>query len=415
MQIRTVLLSSLLLTAGVLLTTAQEQNSPDYPVFAGSVHITETLKVENSGEVHNLFDELGISGEIGLSEYTRFAGRIEISDLRGYNAGWTDGPAGYLFMDDGFNRTEVSLESDVLEQAGLDPAASVNLLIGYGSAQELLQMEFTEYRFERSSTSGIDGFNLAAAVRFGGRYSLTGAFNPASFNEEDKTDESAAGAGSPRPDVFGAFFMENDHRGTSWGPLIHFTSSGMQLFYDSSASLENNRLYGESLAGDAMTLGIGGWLEMSFAGMGIYGFGMTEYFRKYDRDGNDIVQAEWGAGFDIPVLSGIDANLSGSNAMVLSDGGEGSFMNFGLDVRAMLTDMFGAFGAAAAIGIMDTPGASLEGGVCLDFDYFEIYTGYSDHCIGADAKYAKGAFDKTEVKDGEALDGGFFLTVKASF
>ncbi len=388
------------------------EDTQNFPEFAGGADAVYTMKVENSGEVHNLFDELGFWGQVNLSEDSSFFARIEIGELMGYNAGWTSGPAGAIFYDDGFDRTLVYLESDVLEQAGLNPAATLNLKLGYGSHQELLVTESTQYRFERSSTSGIDGFNTSTTVSFNDRFFLTAAFNPASFNNSDKSGSSP----SSYPDVFGAFFMDNDHRGSSWGSQIHFTSSSLQVFYDSSANLGNNRLYDDPNIGEAMTLGIGGTLVLNFAGIDIFGFGMTEFFLMYDRNDTDIIQAEWCAGFKIPVLSGIDANLSGSNAITTSDGGENSFINFGLDVKAMMTDMFGIFGAAAAIGILDTPGAAFEGGLCFEFDHFQIYTGYSDHALWADPKYAKGAFDKTEVLEGgSAIGGGFFLTLKASF
>ena len=300
--------------------TAEELK--DYPKLSGGADITGTMKIENTGNVYNLFDDLEFWGELSLSEHSSFFARIEVGELMGYNAGWTSGPAGALFFDDGFNRTEVYLESDVLRQAGMDPGANLNLHLGYGSHQELLVMDFTQYRFERSSTSGIDGFNYSTTVSFQDRFYLTAAFNPASFNNDDKS------GGSNYPDIFSAFYMDNDHRGSSWGPLINFTSSSMQLFYDSSSNLENNRLYADlgPTPGEAMTLGIGGTLEMDFAGIDIFGFGMTEYFLMYDRNDADILQAEWGAGFMIPVLSGIDANLSGSNAMILSSSGDGSFI-----------------------------------------------------------------------------------------
>ena len=390
-------LAPLLLISSTLLMA---QDRLEYPHYAGGIDITGTMKVENSGDVHNLFDELGFWGEIELSEYSSFFARIEVGELMGYNAGWTNGPAGEIFLDDGYDRTGLYLESDILQQAGLNPAATLNLLLGYGSHQELLVMDFTQYRFERSSTSGIDGFNYSTTVSFNDRFYLTAAFNPASFNNAD---------------ILGAFFMDNDHRGSSWGSQIHFIGSSMQLFYDSLSNLDNNRLYADLNTGEAMTLGIGGTLELIFAGMDIFGFGMTEFFLMYDRNDDDIMQAQWGAGFKIPVLSGIDANLSGSNAVVFSGSGDGSYMNFGLDVRAMITPIFGLFGAAAAIGILDAPGASFEGGLCLNFEYFQIYSGYSNHALWTDPKYAKGAFDKTEVKDGKSLDGGFFMTVKAYF
>ena len=406
---KTILLTQVFLITSILLTA---QDQPEYPLLTGGIDVTGTMKVENSGNVHNLFDELGFWAEVEISKYSSFFARIEVGELMGYNAGWTNGPAGTIFLDDGFDRTQVYLESDVLQQAGLDPSVTLNLLLGYGSHQELLVMDFTQYRFERSSTSGIDGFNFSTTVSFNDRFYLTAAFNPASFNNDDKS------GGSVYPDVFGAFFMDNDHHGSSWGSQIHFFSSSLQLFYDSSSNLANNRLYSDLNPGEAMTLGIGGTLELDFAGIGILGFGMTEFFLMYDRNDDDIMQAQWGAGFNIPVLSGIDANLSGSNAVVFSGSGDGSYINFGLDVKVMITPVFGLFGAAAAIGILDTPGASFEGGFCLNFDYFQIYTGYSDHALWADPKYAKGAFDKIEVRDETpltAIGGGFFLTIKASF
>ncbi|RKX69227.1 MAG: hypothetical protein DRP70_04825 [Spirochaetes bacterium] len=359
----------------------------DFPSFSSGMNITETMKVENNGTVSNLFDEMSFRGELAINQFTHFYALIDFSEIM-YKAGLTD-------VYSGFDRTEVYLDSDVLPQAGL------NLHMGYGSHQELLVMDFTQYRFERSSTSGIDGFDFSTTLGWNDRFYVTTAFNPVSFE-----NINAGGY----PDVFAAFFMDNDHRGSSWGPLINFTSSSMQLFYDSSSNLDD--LY----PGEAMTLGIGGTLVMDFAGIDILGFGMTEYFLMYNRNDSDILQAEWGAGFTIPALSGIEANLSGSNAMILSDSGDGSYMNFGLDVKAMVTDIFGVFGAVAGIGILDKPGASAEGGVCLDFKYFQMYTGYSDHAIGTDAKYAKGAFDKIEIMDdGSTPGGGFFLTLKASF
>jgi len=370
----------------------------DYPLFTGGLNVTETMKVENNGNVSNLFDELNFRGEIELSEFTRFSALIDVGEM-------VDEP---VFQNDGFNRTEVYLESDVLHQAGLSPGANLNLRIGYGSHQQLLVMEFTRYRFERTSTSGIDGFNFSTTVGLNRQFFFTAGFNPLSF-------ENLNNAGYP--DVFGSFYLENDHRGSSWGSLIHFTSSSMQLFYDSSSNLENNRLYRTLNPGNAMTLGIGGTLVMDFAGINIFGFGMTEYFLMYNRNDSDILQAEWGAGFNIPVLSGIDANLSGNNSIVLSENGDGSYINFGLDVKAMFTDIFGIFGAVAGIGILDNPGVSVEAGLTLSFKYIQLYSGYSNHAIGTDAKYAKGAFDKIEVSsDGTtAPGGGFFLTFKTSF
>lgn len=383
------------------------QEDSEYPKLSGGAAFTDSMKVENDGSVSNLFDELEFRGEAVLSPYSSFFARIEVGELMGYNAGWTDGPAGEMFFDDGFERTRVYIESDVLQEAGLDPSATLNLLLGYGGHQEAMVVDYTGYRFERSSTSGIDGFDISTTVSFDNRFHLTAAFNPASFES------------TPYPDVFGAFEMEMDLSEISLGKLIHLESSAMQLLYDSSANLENNRLYYDLDLGDAMSVGIGGDLVLDFAGMGIYGFGMAEFMIMYDRNKTDIFQAEWCAGFDIPALSGIQANLSGNNAIFMGNGGDGNYMNIGLDVRAMMTDIFGIFGAGAAIGIMDIPGASFEGGVCLVFDYFEIYTGYSDHALWTDPKYAKGAFDKTEVKydgtDYSALGGGFFLTFKASF
>ncbi len=349
--------------------------------------------MENSGNVYNLFDELSFYGELIISPNTHFYALVDIPEIM-YKTGLID-------VYSGLDRTEVYLESDVLPQIGL------NLHMGYGSQQELLVMDFTRYRFERSSTSGIDGFDFSTTLGWNDRFYVTTAFNPVSFEKINS---------GGYPDVFASFFMDNDHRGSSWGPLIHFTSSSMQLFYDSSSNLGKNRLLNDLNPGEAMTLGIGGTLVMDFAGIEILGFGMTEYFLMYNRKDFDILQAEWGAGFSIPALSGIEANLSGSNAMILTGSGEGSYMNFGLDVKAMITDIFGVFGAVAGIGILDKPGASAEGGVCLNFRHFQIFTGYSDHAIGTDAKYAKGAFDKVEVmKDGSAPGGGFFFTLKASF
>ena len=364
-----------------------------------------SLKVENSGEVNNLFDQLGLWGKWDISPHSRLAGHLEFDELLGFNAGFTNGPAGTLFYDDGFYRTFARLDSDVLREAGKDPGANLNLAFGYGGHQELLVMEFTEYRFERAATSGIDGFNLAASVGFSDTYYLTAAFNPASIHWS---------AESPYPDVFTAFSMDNDHRGSFWGKQIHFLSSSLQLFYDSAANLGNNRLYDDLDTGEALTLGIGGTLELEGFGIYIFGFGMTEYFLMYDREDHDILQAQWCAGFGIPLLSGLDANLSGNNAIVMG-GGEGSYINFGLDMKLMITETFGLIGAAAALGLLDQAGASLEGGVCLEFKHFSIIAGYSDHTVGGASKYAKGAFDKTEWKDDRALEGGFFLSGRARF
>jgi len=66
---------------------------------------------------------------------------------------------------------------------------------------------------------------------------------------------------------------------------------------------------------------------------------------------------------------------------------------------------------------MYKPGASVEAGVCLIFENFEMFTGYSNHCIGTDAKYAKGAFDRIEQDTGgsSAPGGGFFLSLNTGF
>ena len=396
------------LAAIVLILVAAVGPWADEPGKSGidaGVEVLGTMKVENDGTVHSLFDELSASLAANLSDHTELFARAEALELMGYDAGWTSGQEGAVSRDDGFDRTEVRLSSDVLEQAGLDPRATVNLRIGYGSRQHALVQEFTRYRFERSGTSGIDGVDLAVSLRLGETYAFTAAMNPASFGD---------GSERSRPDVFAAFSLENDHRGVSWGNLLHFTSSSMQLFCDSRASLENNRLYDDLSPGEALTLGIGGTLALEFAGIGIFGFGMTEYFLIEDRGAHDILQAQWGAGFRIPLLAGMHANLSGSNAMVLSDD-EGSYMNFGLDVVCMLTDLFGLAGAAAVTGILDDTGLSAEGGLLLDFQGIELIAGYSHHAIFGDPKYAKGAFDKVEVRDGEAPGGGFFLTFGASF
>jgi len=61
------------------------------------------------------------------------------------------------------------------------PAVNLNLLAGYYSHQESLIMDFTRFRFERSSTSGIGGFNLRSAIGLGNRFYFTAAFNPVSF------------------------------------------------------------------------------------------------------------------------------------------------------------------------------------------------------------------------------------------
>jgi len=395
----------LMAVSGML--TAETGKKDQYPQFRFGAATVNTMKVENSGDVSNLFDELSFRGSIEISEFTRFSALVDVGEII-YQSGFTGDSGNTVFRDDGFNRTEIHLESDVLQQAGFAPSFNLNLLAGYGSHQESLVMDFTRFRFERSSTSGIDGFNFRSTIGLGNRFFFTAAFNPVSF-------ENLNSGGYP--DVYGAFFMDNDHRGSSWGPLIHFTSSSMQLFYDSSANLKNNRLYDDLNPGKAMTLGIGGTLAMDFAGIDIFGFGMTEFFLMYNRNDFDIIQAQWGAGFKIPVLHGIEANLSGSNAITLANDGEGNYMNFGLDVQSMFTDIFGIFGAVAGIGIMDKAGVSAEAGLCLVFRHFEIYSGYSDHAIGTDAKYAKGAFDKIELNsDGTtAPGGGFFLTFKADF
>jgi len=395
----------LMAVSGML--TAETGKENQYPQFIFSADAFNTMKVENNGDVSSLFDELSFRGSMEISEFTRFSATIDIGEII-YQSGYTGDSGNTVFQDDGFNRTEIHLESDILRQAGYTPAFKLNLLAGYGSHQESLVMDFTRFRFERSSTSGIDGFDFRSAIGFGNRFFFTAAFNPVSF-------ENLESGGYP--DVFGSFFMDNDHRGSSWGPLIHFTSSSMQLFYDSSANLENNRLYDDLNPGEAMTLGIGGTLAMDFAGINILGFGMTEFFLMYNRNDFDIIQAEWGAGFKIPVLHRIEANLSGSNAITLSNGGNGNYMNFGLDVQSMFTGIFGIFGAVAGVGIMDKPGVSAEAGFCLIFRHFEMYSGYSNHAIGTDAKYAKGAFDKIELNSDEttAAGGGFFLSFKAGF
>jgi len=318
---RKIFLFFFLLTVSLMLGAETVKNA-DYPQYSFGAKVFYSMKVENNGDVSSLFDELSINGSINISEFTRFSALVDIAEIL-YQSGCTGDSEAAVFRDDGFNRTEVHLESDVLQQAGYSPAVNLNLLAGYGSHQESLVMEFTRFRFERSSTSGIDGFDIRSAVGLGNRFYFTAAFNPVSF-------ENLNSGGYP--DVFGAFFMDNDHRGSSWGPLIHFTSSSMQLFYDSSARLENNPLYEDLDPGDAMSLGIGGTLVMDFAGIDILGFGMTEFFLMYDRNDVDIIQAEWGAGFKIPVLYGIEANLSGSNAITLSNAGNGNYMNFGLDV-----------------------------------------------------------------------------------
>ncbi len=224
---------------------------PDkYPWFSGGIDTAFTLKVENNGKTHSLFDELGAFGGFELSPWSRGFLRLEIPDLMGYNAGWTDGTAGYIWGDERFPRTLAYFESRVLEQAGLSPSVSPMIYLGYGSRQQALVQEFTRFRFERSGTSGINGFDLAASIHFGKGLSLTAAFNPASL-----------GADSGDPDVYTAFGMENDHRGSSWGEQIHFISSSMELFYDSSANLEANPIYDASDTGSAMIFGIGGTLE----------------------------------------------------------------------------------------------------------------------------------------------------------
>lgn len=375
----------------------------DYPDFKVGAVVRDSLKIENDGSAYNQVDELGIALDAEFTDFSRFAARLELNFLKGTNAAWTDTASGFIDLDDGYNRNMFYFESDVLQESGFDTSIPLNIKFGYGSSQEVVRFEHTRYRFEHSTTSGIDGFNLRTRLQLGENYSLIAAMNPASFSSEEISV----------PDCFGAFYMENDHRGSSWGPLIHFTSSSMQLFYDSYANLQNNRIYRDT--NTSMTLGIGGTLLLNFAGIDIFGFGMTEYFLMYDRKNDDIMQAEWAAGFDIPLLAGMTANLSGSNGMILSSTGEGSFMNFGLDVQSMLTENFGLIAAVAGIGILDTPGLSYEAGVCLDLGPFSFYTGYSDHNTGAAAGYTKGAFDKTEIYDEGVIGGGFFLTLEAEY
>lgn len=377
--------------------------SAEYPDTVTGVVLRDSLKVENDGTAYNLADELGFLLNTEFSEHSRFETRLELNFLKGYNAAWTDSPEGFFDLENDFNRTMFSLESDILQEAGLDPAVTLNLKFGYGSSQEILRLEHTRYRFEHSTTSGIDGFNFRSRLQFSDNYYLTTAVNPASFSSNDISV----------PDCFGSFYLENDHKGISWGSLIHFTSSSMQIFYDSYANLNNNRIYSDP--DTAMTLGVGGTLLLSFAGIDILGFGMTEYFLMYDRNNDDIMQAEWAAGFEIPLLAGLTANLSGSNGMVLSKSGEGSYMNFGLDLQNMLNDYFGVIAAVAGIGILDTPGVSYEAGLCLELGHFALFAGYSDHNTGASAKYTKGAFDKTEVLGDEIIGGGYFLTIEAEY
>lgn len=373
------------------------------PLLITGFVLTDSLKVENDGSAYNAVDQLGFTLEAELSEHSRFEARVELNSLKGINAAWTDGQDGFSDNENSFNRTMFSVDSDVLQEIGLDPGIGLNLKFGYGTGQELLRFEHTRFRFEHSITSGIDGFNLRSRLVFADNYTLSAAVNPASFSSNDVSV----------PDCFTAFYLENDHRGISWGPLIHFTSSSMQLFYDSYANLDDNPVYSDPDM--AMTLGVGGTLLLSFAGIDIFGFGMTEYFLMYDRNCDDIMQAEWAAGFEIPLLAGMTANLSGSNGMILSKSGEGSFMNFGLDVQSMLNEHFGLIGAAAALGILDTPGISYEAGICLDLGLFTVFTGYSDHNSGASVKYTKGAFDKTELQGDDVIDGGFFLTIEAIY
>lgn len=372
-------------------------------VFNSGLIIRDSLKIDNDGNAYNQVDELGFTLEANISEYSRFAARLELNFLKGTNSGWTDTAFGFIEYDGGFNRNMFYVESDVLQEIGLDPSVPLNLKFGYGSSQEVLRFEHTRYGFEHSTTSGIDGLNFRTQLQFGDNYSISAAINPASFSSEDIS----------MPDCFAAFNMESDFRGSSWGSLIHFTSSSMQLFYDSYANLQNNRNYTD--INTAMTLGIGGTLLLNFAGIDIFGFGMTEYFLMYDRDNDDIMQAEWAAGFEIPLLAGMTANLSGSNGMVLSSSAEGSFMNFGLDVQSMLNEYFGLIGAIAGIGILDTPGLSYEAGVCLELGPFSLFSGYSDHNSGAAAGYTKGAFDKTEINDDEIIGAGFFLTLEIEY
>lgn len=385
-----------------MLATVDAEEAEDFPRFSGGADVLFTLKVENDGTSHSVFDELGAFAGMELSPWSTVFLRLEVPELMGYNAGWTDGDAGKIFVEKGFPRTLAYLESAVLEQAGLSPSVSPFFYLGYGSRQQALVEEFTRYRYERSGTSGIDGFDFAAGIIFAERFSLTTAFNPASLGSENGD-----------PDVYAAFDMVNDHRGSSWGQHIHFTSSSMQLFYDSSANLEANRLYDNPER--AMTLGIGGTLVMTFVGIEIYGFGMTEYFLMYNRSDSDILQAQWGAGFLFPLLGGFEVNLSGNNAIFMSGGGDDSFINIGLDMQLMLNRYFGWFGAVATVGILDDFGVSLESGLCFDLGFFEIYAGYSNLAIGTEDKYAKGAFDKAELREGIAPDGGFFLTAGVSF
>ena len=358
-----------------------------------------TLKVENTGTVSNLVDELGIWGTWPFSPDTRLSGRLEPGEFIPELSGSASSAA--VFREDGFDRSFLRMESEVLRENGDD--YGLRLIAAYGAHQEILTVEHTRFRFERSATSGIDGLNLAVSLPLGQMSRLTAAFNPLSLQES-----------SAYPDALGVFSMESDLRGSGWGTQIDFISSTMQLFYDSSSNLEANPLFGSPNTGEAFTLGIGGTLTLEAFGIHIFGFGMTEYFLMYDRLKNDILQAQWCAGFGIPLLAGTSVNLSGSNAMVLG-GGDGSYINFGLDAKMMITETFGLIGAAAALGLMDRGSASLEGGICFDFKYFSFTAGYSDHNIGKTSGYARGAFDRIGTTVNGVPGGGFFLTGIARF
>jgi len=80
----------------------------------------------------------------------------------------------------------------------------------------------------------------------------------------------------------------------------------------------------------------------------------------------------------------------------------------------MLTRHFGLIGAVGGIGILDDPGLSWEGGICIVLGGVSFFAGYSDHNMGTESKYTKGAFDKTERR-GDPLGGGMFMTLVAEF
>ncbi len=404
------LLAAMLIVLVVAEPSAAEESSVkqkavDYPQLSIGIDIDAGLKIDNQGEANHRFDNLGFSLDMNISKYSRAYAGIDFSDFLGYNALGNFGPDGWISGSPVYQDTEIFLESYVPGLHSTESVLNLKFRLGYGSAQELLTMDFTGYRFERSVSSGINGLDLGLTLGIGNRFFFTAAFNPSTLNASV----------SPYPDVFGAFSMQNDHTGSSWGSLIRFFSSSMQLFYDSSSDLESSGYYDKSFTAEAFSLGIGGNLSLDFAGIEILGFGMTEFLIMYDSSYPNIVQAEWGAGFLLPVFSSLVLNLSGSNAVLLSDSGEGSFMNFGLDSCAMFTEVFGVFAAAAAVGILDNPGASFEGGLRFDVGNFVFDTGYGYHSPGAESRFGRGAFDRTGRKDAPGLKSGFFINYAVSF